>query len=190
MRPALFLRRSLLPRLRLPLGVLVALAYLLANVGFPLPARLTSKPSQVPFPCQHRACGCMSAEQCAQGCCCLSRDQRRAWHVARGLEIPAVLVDAAVPTPAPRACCQQVRSCCESKSTTPTEPSVEFVLANHWRMCHGLLPLWMTIGAGLPELPRVNAAFEISCVWESRLLSESALSSDLLPPVPPPRRAA
>ncbi len=120
----------------------------------------------------------------------MSREQRRAWHVERGLEIPAVLFDAAESTPAPRACCQKVRVCCETRPTRETKPTVAFVLANHWRACQGLLPLWMTIGAGLSELPRVNVAFEVACVWQSLLLNESAMSADLLPPVPPPRIAA
>jgi hypothetical protein len=52
---------------------LALLAYLVGALGFPVPAA-TQKPSAIAFPCQNHACGCMTAEQCWQHCCCFNHE--------------------------------------------------------------------------------------------------------------------
>jgi hypothetical protein len=37
-----------------------------------------------PFPCQDHACGCSSAADCFDGCCCFSPAELAAWRGARG----------------------------------------------------------------------------------------------------------
>jgi hypothetical protein len=71
--------RHLLSRVQryVTVGVLLA-AYLLASLGFPLPARALKDHSQ-PFPCQDHACGCQTAEECWHSCCCLTPAEQLAW---------------------------------------------------------------------------------------------------------------
>src|SRR5262245_63434975 len=63
------------------------IAYLLVSVGAPLPARPPKDRSQ-PFPCQDHACGCQSAADCWQHCCCFSPEQRQAWAQAHDVVPP------------------------------------------------------------------------------------------------------
>ena len=70
-------------------GVVVALvAYLVAAVGFPVPAA-SVKGGGVPFPCMNHPCGCRSAEQCWRGCCCLTVEERWAWAREHNVEPPS-----------------------------------------------------------------------------------------------------
>lgn len=73
-----------------------------------------------PFPCQHRPCGCRSAEQCKKKCCCFSAEQKLAWAKKNGVE-PSEVVDS-------RALCQletaaPTKSCCSSKPVTDQKRS-------------------------------------------------------------------
>src|SRR5687767_2319029 len=45
------------------------LSFLLAHFGYPVWEPVVSK-GNVPFPCQFSRCGCQSADQCGQSCCC------------------------------------------------------------------------------------------------------------------------
>jgi hypothetical protein len=79
--------RQLGPHLRRLNVGLAALAYVVAAVGFPAPARPLKDPTS-PFPCQGRACGCRTADQCRQRCCCFTPDQHRAWARAHHVRPP------------------------------------------------------------------------------------------------------
>ncbi len=48
-----------------------------------------------PFPCQHRVCGCRSADQCWKSCCCFTNAQKVAWAEAHRVEPPPFVVVAA-----------------------------------------------------------------------------------------------
>ena len=72
-------------------GVLLTLvSHLMLTIGFPLSApRCGRKDTSVPFPCQHRPCGCLTAEQCWRGdCCCFTLEEKLAWAEANGVEPP------------------------------------------------------------------------------------------------------
>lgn len=62
-------------------------AYLATAVGLPLPQSATIE-SSTPFPCQSHRCGCVSAEQCWQSCCCFSPAERLAWAKEHGVHVP------------------------------------------------------------------------------------------------------
>jgi hypothetical protein len=97
-----FLRRTEFWR-RLPRRVcaVVALsAYVVAAVGFPLPA-VASRPNGIPFPCQGHRCGCQSAEQCWRSCCCFSAEEHLSWARANHVEPPA-FATRPEKTPAPK----------------------------------------------------------------------------------------
>jgi hypothetical protein len=102
--------------------VAVALAaYLITTVGIPMPTYV-NKFAGVPFPCQHHACGCATAKQCWDHCCCYSPEQKLAWAHENHVDPPARLVaevmaaiehGAGLATNAPRAstgCCAKRKS--------------------------------------------------------------------------------
>ena len=67
----------------------VALAAYLGSVwGYPLP-QFAAVDASTPFPCQHHRCGCQSAAQCWNNCCCFTPAQRLAWAHEHQVEIPA-----------------------------------------------------------------------------------------------------
>jgi hypothetical protein len=66
----------------------VCVAYLLAALEIPLPV-FAHKDSSQPFPCQNHPCGCQTAEQCWQNCCCFTAEERWAWARAHNVEPPA-----------------------------------------------------------------------------------------------------
>jgi hypothetical protein len=45
-----------------------------------------TKDLRVPFPCQGRACGCRSAEQCYSSCCCFSAAERQQFASEHGVD--------------------------------------------------------------------------------------------------------
>ena len=84
-------------KLRLPawrhlIAVTAMGSYLAVAGGFPLPAPTISRDSR-PFPCQQHRCGCRTAEQCWQHCCCFSPAERRAWARAHGVEAEAAAAE-------------------------------------------------------------------------------------------------
>lgn len=80
---------------------------------FPLPIgwqTQTEKDLSSPFPCQHRACGCKSAEQCWKKCCCFSNSQKLAWAEANQVAAPSYVAVAAAKERSDSAC--QSAVCC------------------------------------------------------------------------------
>ena len=67
---------------------LALLAYWTAALGLWLPIGNEKDHSQR-FPCENNPCGCHSAEECWQHCCCLTAEERWAWARANGVEPPA-----------------------------------------------------------------------------------------------------
>lgn len=79
----------------LSLSVLLGVCALLLPLPFaPLPQNLPDKDSSEPFPCQHRPCGCRSAEQCWKKCCCFDNRQKIAWAKANNVRVPDSVVQA------------------------------------------------------------------------------------------------
>jgi hypothetical protein len=64
------------------------LCYLATAIGIPLPSLPRKDHSQL-FPCQDHPCGCQTAEQCWQHCCCFSPEERFAWAEAHKVVPPA-----------------------------------------------------------------------------------------------------
>ena len=61
----------------------------------PLLQNSPDKDSSEPFPCQHRPCGCRSAEQCWKKCCCFDNNQKIAWAKANNVRVPDYVLRAA-----------------------------------------------------------------------------------------------
>jgi len=73
-------------------AIVVLLGYALGQGVVPLP-RIVSKTSEIPFPCQHHACGCVSAAKCWKSCCCFTKEQKIAWAESRQIAVPYELMD-------------------------------------------------------------------------------------------------
>jgi hypothetical protein len=183
---------------RLVTGVALA-AYLMTACGLPIPA-MGDKDVSVAFPCQHHACGCMSADQCWHSCCCYTPKQRLAWAREHGVAIPiearsAMLATADSPAGRSKCCladadddhhCDARDHACP-KCALHDEPSVAWVLGVHARKCRGLSTQWVSSGATLP--------IEILPLWQFdwTLVGRVFIAADRLgclcmpPAVPPPR---
>jgi hypothetical protein len=101
---------------RLIAGVAIC-AYLLTTIGFPLPAYVNK--GGMPFPCQNHACGCATADQCWDHCCCFSTTEKLAWAREHNIVSPERLVaDAEVieahagHSSAKPSACGAAKSCC------------------------------------------------------------------------------
>lgn len=116
---------------------LVLFGYVLVAAGVPLPAgsvaagasrssaaakRLAGKDRSVPFPCMDSPCGCVTAEQCFESCCCHTPAELLAWATARNLSLDVLQglerrLEQAPPAVA-ASCCGEVSpepaSCCEA----------------------------------------------------------------------------
>ena len=103
---------------RLTVALLTLLGHLMSCVGVPLffAADPTAKLAGVPYPCQFRPCGCLSAAECWQGdCCCFTLEEKLLWAEERGFEPPShvrPLVESRKSRGTPP---RKRSSCCESE---------------------------------------------------------------------------
>ncbi len=201
-------RRDLWRRLRRRVFAGIALvAYLVAAVGFPVPA-IASRAGGVPFPCQNHPCGCQSAEQCWRSCCCFSVEEHWAWARANHVEPPTYATRPADKPVAPKswstprqraraasthACaeCARRASCCEARPAAPEKPPVgtTWIGGPSAFGCRGASTLWIATGAVTP--PPAHPMGHPADPPAGWLLpsSEIAVGSALIPPDPPPRVA-
>lgn len=82
--------KAVWPTQRCVLAVVTLACHLTNMWGLPILASPHStKNSSIPFPCQSRPCGCLTAEQCWQGdCCCYTLQEKIAWAQIHGLALP------------------------------------------------------------------------------------------------------
>ncbi len=66
-------------------------AYVFAVVGYPVPVISGPRDGAMAYPCQHHLCGCQSAAECWENCCCYTPQQRLAWAREHGVAIPAAV---------------------------------------------------------------------------------------------------
>jgi hypothetical protein len=147
-------------------GGVTLLAHLATVFGLPMPA-VATKPNSEPFPCQHHACGCLSAEQCWRSCCCFTPEQRWAWAKEHQVQPPSYAekptgqgwrsprkrdrVESRQETPLPPCC---VRA--QEKQKTPACKDAKRQAGPGWTIvvmaqrCQALTSLWVTSGAALP----------------------------------------
>lgn len=79
---------------------LIAFVSLVAVCASAIPIPVSNRSSlekdgTVAFPCQHRPCGCRSASQCWQKCCCFTNQQKLAWARVHGVRPPQFVIEAA-----------------------------------------------------------------------------------------------
>jgi hypothetical protein len=173
--------------------IFVFAAYLVGSVGFPV-FDIGQINSSGAYPCEGHACGCTSAEQCWQKCCCTTATERLAWAKRNHVTPPVVLVQLLEAHPAESEQCDADHACC-SHSQSATEPNRPSAKANRkWHFissfqamkCRGHHSYWSV--AAEPALATTAALLwhvqspEIGTVASSTVILESWGSS---PPTPP-----
>jgi hypothetical protein len=205
-------------RLARRVGVVVVLAaYLVAAVGFPVPA--AARGDGVPFPCMDHPCGCQSAEQCWRGCCCLTVEERWAWAREHNVEPPPYAERPPTPKkPAPamswntvrqgdqaegeapaahhcadcdRKAAAKPRPCCAKEPAPAPAPASGMTWLGGLGAlgCRGHATVWIASGAVTPPPPAlVWQPLAPPAGWLSSA-PERPLGLSLIPPDPPPRRS-
>ncbi len=197
------------------LVVTVALAgYLVTTIGIPLPAYL-NKQDNMPFPCQHHACGCATARQCWESCCCYTPREKLAWAQANHVVPPARLVaevaaaDGHDATHCATHASELTARCCAQQRVSSAAVAdhhrhderdhaschqhdarslgVTLVIGALARQCRGMAELWCASGAALPPPAAVDWQFQWNVVAWVALDAYPLPASNLSPPVPPPR---
>lgn len=152
---------------RRAVNALALLSYVVALAGIPLPAQSVIDTSE-PFPCQNHACGCRSAAECWQHCCCFTPEERLQWAIAHHVPVPECLKEdlarnagGASDDHASANCCEspdeQRHSCCCSRcKTSHADQGDASERPRRWQSglealrCRGASNLWLTTGAALP----------------------------------------
>ena len=197
------------------LAVTLALSgYLVVTVGIPLPAYV-DKDHGMPFPCQHHACGCATARQCWQSCCCYTPKEKLAWAYANHVQPPAHLVAevAAADVHGTSHCAVHAGElpgrCCAQRKASSTEVAehcdydghadaschdyeahavgVTLVIGELARQCRGMAELWCASGAVLPPPAAIGWQFQWNVVEWVALDGDRLPTGERSPPVPPPR---
>jgi hypothetical protein len=177
---------------------LALLGQLIAVIGLPLP-RASAKDLSKPFPCMHRACGCLSAEDCWKSCCCFSAGERVAWAREHEIEPPTALVEEAAREAVccKRQCCSHGRGCCSEHNAKPTqkpgmaksksENSSRWLLVVQANRCKGFGAGISDSSAAAPPAPPIVWHFD----WApgGAVMAFQVVPFSLYPPplLPPPR---
>src|SRR2546426_11110740 len=127
-------------------------SFFLSGIGMSLPATRL-KVNSIAFPCQDHACGCGSAEQCWQHCCCFTVQERWAWARDHAIEPPAY----AEQLPGQEAEAEDaipVRCCHHHGSHQPASGShTTKVFGFSALHCRGLATLWSGAAVAVPPPP-------------------------------------
>jgi hypothetical protein len=179
-------------------------AFLAAALEVPVPA-LQVKDLSRPFPCMHRRCGCMHADQCWGGCCCFTHQQKVAWAKEHGVRAPQYVADAAKRETAPQRkasqCCSKTGCSTAVASSKAAEPNSDRVLKSaaksefetldqvSSRQCRGQAELWLTLGAAAPLAAQMELDHYRPLCDLLDLESPALSGITLLLATPPPRAA-
>lgn len=185
-------------------AVLALLCVLLGTIGFPI-VRPKNTVGETPFPCQHHACGCVSAEACWKNCCCFTPEQKLAWARKRGITPPAYAVAARAEIGIKPAKTAKVATCCSlangktatdcgakkcsdagTRASSREAVTFEIAIGDLARHCQGLPSWWAVFSAALPPA-HVEFSHSPEPVAWLRVESCAAVSTSTLPAVPPPR---
>lgn len=124
----------------------------------------------------------MDADQCWQGCCCFSHEEKLAWAAEHGIAVPALASQPAACDVAGRGdggdCCSE-HDGADHHSVAQTE-SNDDPAPTPWRLvwgsrvlkCQGGSGVWLVIGPALAP----PAPFEVS--WEATLVAWLTLQDD------------
>lgn len=190
-----WVRRRVRRQVRGGLGLLVLVSWMHAVspanwlIAAPLPVPLGS------FPCAGHACGCLTAEQCWDHCCCYSVAERVAWAEQQHVSAPVNLRTLAA---------GEQKSCCAARHHDDVAPGPRSTFDQQTKdvpesptcctsispaRCHGI---FHTLNGGVIAPTPAREPESIATVTppstrvDLRCQSPTSLS---LPPAPPPPRA-
>jgi hypothetical protein len=161
---------------------------------------VTKQDSSQAFPCQGGSCGCTSAAQCWQSCCCTSVAERLAWADANEVIPPAFLVELAAAS-TKRQLASEPKTCCSSDSSPhgaasscvddrEIESPAHVVLISDLSRCRGLAKYIAIFGSAICEPLPDAATFDLVASSWLRSHDDTFDSPLPSPPTPPPRIAA
>jgi hypothetical protein len=181
-------------------ALIALVAYLVTATGVPLPVHAAKGDGQ-PFPCQHHACGCATAEQCWRQCCCFTPQEKLAWARKNGVIPPAHLVlEVAALAPDDHDNDNPPRGrCCARRDESPREHSMcdedhhdhdgctscehseqstssGLIIGIAAMKCRGLSTLWCATGAVIPPPESITWQFRwnvVGCVAHRQELAKN-----------------
>lgn len=188
-------------------------AFLAATLGVPLSSADTGKDLSAPFPCMHRQCGCRSAQQCWQSCCCFTNREKVAWAKEHGVTLPDYVATAAereadsTSTPNKPTCCaakgsaksaaamndDKKGSCAaprdkqEAAQVRSEASGLQVISIAEALACQGHAEQWVAMGA-IDVPPVALWQFHLLASATLAIFSESCDSLAAAPAAPPPRR--
>ena len=184
--------------------LVAALTWLM--LGLPLLPLRISKSSDTPFPCQHRTCGCATASQCWQQCCCFSDPEKLAWAREHQVRPPEWFLDRVLhrlanqTRPAvgsPRECCSTPHAavgCAHASKVAATRDrdhatqSAPLITLADDQRCRGQSNFWATV-VSVPLTERWQFTRSESFKLPTRQDSNLYSSLSTPPPVPPPEHS-
>jgi len=178
-------------RRRLVVGPIIV-AYLVAAVGFPLPAT-ASRGDGGAFPCQGHRCGCQTAEQCWRQCCCFSAQEHLVWARSRGVTPPeSVAQPNAGGWRAQRLRDQAATTtdaCCKRDASNKPAPGGRSGPVVSPLRCQGLTAIWAAATAGFapPTISEWQPNWPLMGVVAVADQKRSRVTS--IPSTPPPRES-
>lgn len=184
--------------------------YVCLSLGIEIPsvaaAQLGVDASQ-PFPCQQHGCGCSTAAQCWNACCCFSPRERLAWAREHGVETPELLKRQAERSPGDR---QAAAACCHTESPAAgacchrgaeragragddnarcAEAAAGGVQLLRALRCQGIEPSWLLAAPVCMPLPGIGCQSLLPVGTLVLFMRDNHDSPAFAPPVPPPRAA-
>lgn len=171
-------------------AICLTLLYLVLAVGFPLGGPRPGAAER--FPCENCSCGCSSAEQCWQNCCCFSPAERLAWADQEGVTPPPSVVAKLKGTAGKTTSvgCATGGCCCASQSE-PKPRDTNSVAGWRALACQGKTLGWLAATPTLLHTASQRMVVVASFPNETvPLYSDRALGQIDAPPIPPPRSNA
>lgn len=182
-----------------------ALLYLILVSGLPLPmstlvgSAATQKDRSQPFPCMDSQCGCRTADQCWQSCCCHTPAERVAWARTHGVTLPeCVLAQVDGQSKQQSACdehgdcasCGAGASCCDTEepaSDLEHLKSGSSVVLIQALECQGIGTNWLAAAIAIPVVEFDLSVTIPAIEWTSTQPPHDYAAIPASPPVPPPR---
>lgn len=117
----------------------MALAHFVVSSGVPIPNPSPArKPTDRPFPCMDRPCGCQTYEQCWAGdCCCFTMAEKLAWAERNSITPPASALKYQSSAEPECPNCAAKKSCCATRPEAEPSADTRWVSGLFAQKCRG-----------------------------------------------------
>ncbi len=187
--------------------LLFCIAYLSTGIAI-FPQTRSKLANQGRYPCERRGCGCNSAQQCWDSCCCFNDTEKVEWAKRNHVQVPPEVLarvnrlkaSKASKAPPRRACCAHCQSCPTGAQqpdmlTAQDDPNAErgdgpsFGLIALFQKCNGLALYQAVFANAVCKTPEPAWTPSFTCIaWlcAARFRMPPSLQC---PPTPPPPQA-